>query len=157
MDEQSYLELIRSSPGDEKLLREYALWLAANDDPRGEYLESELAFRATLARLQRIRSQMYELTIVGGLDLNWLDSVHPLTVTAIMTGTFYSAPSPDQPAFVKQGDPCESNTIVGIIETMSIGNQIVAGTVGYVSEIIARDGQSVSRGDTLIKLVRVSP
>lgn len=157
MDEQSHLELIRSSPGDEKLLREYAEWLSANDDPRGEYLQAELAFRETLDRLQQIRSQMYELTVVRVLDLNWLDIVHPLSVTAIADGTFYTAETADDEPLVKPGDGCEPDTIVGILEIMRVRNQIAAGTAGYISEIVARNGQSVKGGDTLIKLVRLPP
>ncbi len=155
MDEQSHLDLIRSSPGDEKLLREYAQCLTARDDPRGEYLEAELTFRETLVRLQQIRKQMHELTVARGLDLRWLNVVHPLSVQAAMSGTFYTAPAPDEPAFVKRGDACNSDTIVGVLEVKGVRNQVPAGTAGYVSEVVAADGQAVRGGDTLVKLVRL--
>lgn len=157
MDEQSHLEQIRSSPGNVQLLREYAEWLAANDDPRGEYLETELAFRAAETRIQELRLQMYELTVVQGLDLNWLDIVHPLFVTAITAGTFYTAPAPGQPPFVSLGDPCDSETIVGILEIMRVPNQIASGCAGFVSDVVVMDGQSVKGGDVLMKLVRTPP
>ncbi len=157
MDEEFHLERIRSSPEDIEVLRDYARWLAANNDPRGEYIESELEFRQTLERLHDLRQKMYDLTVVKGLDLGWLDVVHPLSVTAIVSGIFYAGPSPGAPPFVKIGDSCDADTVVGILEICSVPNQIAAGTTAYVSEILFTDGQAVTGGDTLIKLARLPP
>lgn len=157
MDEESHLDRIRSSPGNTKVLRDYADWLAANEDPRGEYLETELAFREAEARIEELRGKMYELTVVRGLDMNWLDVVHPLYVTAIVGGTFYTAESSENPPLVRLGEPVAPDTIVGILEIGSVPNQIAAGFHGYISEIVASSGQSVSRGDILMRLVRLPP
>lgn len=157
MDEDSHLERLRSSPGKVELLREYAHWLSTNDDPRGEYLETELAFREAEAKIEELRARMYELTVVRGLDMNWLDVVHPLFVTAIPGGTFYSAPAPGAAPFVHIGDGIIPETIVGILEIGSIPNRIAAGCAGFVSEILVQDGQTVNYGEPLMRLVRLPP
>lgn len=155
MDEESYLNQMRESPGNTKLLRAYADWLSANDDPRGEYLETELAFREAETRIQELRRRMYELTVVRGLDMKWLDIVHPLFVTAIVEGTFYHSDSLENPPLVREGEPVAPDTIVGILEICTVPNQIAAGHHGYVSEFVAAHGQFVSTGEALMRLVRL--
>lgn len=157
MDEHSHLERIRSSPGDMELLRDYAQWLSENDDPRGEYLEAELALRDTETRMRQLQSQMYELTVIQGLDLGWLDIVHPLVVTAPVEGMFHAASAPDRRPFIKPGDSCDAKTIVGILEVGGVSNKILAGTFGYVSEVVAVDGEPVACRATLVKLTRLPP
>ena len=53
-----------------------------------------------------------------------------------MVGTFYSAPSPDDPAFVKVGDKVDENTVVCIIEAMKVMNEVKAGVSGTVAEVL---------------------
>ena len=43
-----------------------------------------------------------------------------------MVGTYYSAPSPDDAAFVKVGDTVEKGHIVCIIEAMKVMNEVKA-------------------------------
>lgn len=157
MDEHSHLERLRSAPGDAEILQNYAQWLSANSDPRGEYLTAELALRDTEARMRQLQAQMYELTVLRGLDLNWLDTVLPLTVKAPTAGTFYTSSSPDESPFAKPGDPCSPETIVGILEVMRVPNQIQASHAGYVAEVVVSNGQPVECGAPLIRLTRLSP
>jgi len=157
MNEESYLERLRMSPGNVELLREYAHWLAARNDTRGEYLETELAFRDAEAQIEELRRKMYELTVLRGLDMNWLDVVHPLLLTAVSGGTFYAASAPGAKPFVQIGDACKPDTVVGILEIGTIPNEIAAQYHGYVAEIIAKDGQAVKYGEPLLRLVRLPP
>lgn len=157
MDEKSYLRQIRASPGNTKLLRAYADWLSTNNDPRGEYLETELAFREAESQIEALRGRMYELTVVRGFDMKWLDAVHPIFVTAIAGGTFYHSVAPEKPPLVRIGEHVSPDTIVGILEVCTVPNQIAAGHHGYVSEFVAEHGQSVSSGEALIHLVRLPP
>ena len=48
-------------------------------------------------------------------------------VTSPMVGTFYSSPSPDDANFIKVGDKIDKNTVVCIIESMKVINEIKAG------------------------------
>ena len=47
-----------------------------------------------------------------------------LFITSPIVGTFYSAPSPDAPAFVKVGDVVKNGQTVCIMEAMKLMNEI---------------------------------
>ena len=64
-------------------------------------------------------------------------------VTAPMVGTFYSAPSPTSPNFVKVGDPVEPGDPLCIIEAMKLMNQIEADVAGIVKAILVENGHPV--------------
>jgi acetyl-CoA carboxylase biotin carboxyl carrier protein len=73
-------------------------------------------------------------------------------ITAPMIGTYYSAPSPGDPPFVRIGDVIETGQIVGIIEAMKIMNEIPADRSGVVLEILVASGQAVEYGSPLVRL-----
>lgn len=73
-------------------------------------------------------------------------------VTSPMVGTFYSAPSPDDPTFVKVGDRIEKNTVVCVIEAMKVMNEVKAGVSGTLAEILAENGHPVEFGTKLFKI-----
>lgn len=69
-----------------------------------------------------------------------------------MVGTFYSAPSPDQPAFAKVGDRVTMGQTLCIIEAMKLMNEIEAEVAGTVLEILVENGQPVQFGQVLFKI-----
>jgi len=71
-------------------------------------------------------------------------------VTSPMVGTFYSAPSPDAPAFVEVGKSVSKGDKVCIIEAMKLMNEIEAEVSGKVVEICVQDGQPVEFGQILM-------
>lgn len=73
-------------------------------------------------------------------------------VTSPMVGTFYAAPAPDQPSFVKVGDHVQENTVVCIIEAMKVMNEVKAGVSGKIVEIIAESSQPVEFGSRLFRI-----
>lgn len=72
-----------------------------------------------------------------------------------MVGTFYSASSPDVPAYVQKGDSVKSEAIVCIVEAMKLFNEIEAEVSGEIVEILVKDGQLVEYGQPLF-LVRAN-
>ncbi len=60
-----------------------------------------------------------------------------------MVGTFYAAPSPDAPPFVKVGDTIKAGDPLCIIEAMKMFNQIEAETSGTITAILVENGQPV--------------
>lgn len=64
-------------------------------------------------------------------------------VRSPMVGTFYSAPSPDASAFVKEGDTVSAGQTLCIIEAMKILNQIESDKAGKVTKILVENGQPV--------------
>jgi len=72
-----------------------------------------------------------------------------LPVTAPLLGTFYVAPEPGAPPFVKVGQQVTEDTTVGLIEVMKVFNSVRAGVKGAIVEVVAQNGQFVEFGQTL--------
>jgi acetyl-CoA carboxylase biotin carboxyl carrier protein len=70
-------------------------------------------------------------------------------VAAPLLGTFYVAPEPGAPPFVKVGDAVTEDTTVGLIEVMKVFNSVRAAVNGVVTEVVAQNGQFVEHGQTL--------
>lgn len=64
-------------------------------------------------------------------------------VKAPIVGTFYAAPSPDKPPFVKVGDEVRKGDVIMIIESMKLMNEIQSDFDGVVDKILVDDGQPV--------------
>lgn len=77
-----------------------------------------------------------------------------LQITSPTVGTFYTAPTPDDPAFVTVGARVEPETIVCIVEAMKVFNQIPAEVNGTIAEVLVENGDAVEFGQPLF---RVSP
>ncbi len=76
-------------------------------------------------------------------------------ITSPMVGTFYRAPSPDSPPFVKVGDVVSKGQTIGIIEAMKIFNEIEAEFDCKILEILVEDGQPVEYDMPLFLVERV--
>jgi len=73
-------------------------------------------------------------------------------ITSPMVGTFYSSPSPEDPAFVKVGDTVTADTVVCIVEAMKVMNEVKAGISGKVTEILVENGHPVEYGTKLFRV-----
>ena len=60
-----------------------------------------------------------------------------------MPGTFYSAPTPDDPKFVTVGDKVNKGQTLCIIEAMKIMNEIESEFEGTVTDIKVNNGEAV--------------
>jgi acetyl-CoA carboxylase biotin carboxyl carrier protein len=80
------------------------------------------------------------------------DDAHVALVTSPMVGTFYSASSPESPAFAKVGDHVNAETIVCIVEAMKVFNEIPAGVAGRVIAVLVENGDPVEYGQPLFKI-----
>jgi acetyl-CoA carboxylase biotin carboxyl carrier protein len=70
-----------------------------------------------------------------------------------MVGTFYAAPDPDSPPYVKTGDPVGPSTVVCVLEAMKVFSEIKAEVAGIVDRVLAKNGEAVEYGQPLF-LVR---
>ena len=75
-----------------------------------------------------------------------------LFITSPTVGTFYTAPSPDDPVFVKVGAKVNSETIVCIVEAMKVFNQIPAEVNGTIVEILVKNGDPIEFGQALFRV-----
>ena len=73
-------------------------------------------------------------------------------VVTPLLGTFYRAPRPGEPPFVDVGSVVEPDTVICIVEVMKLMTTVRAGSRGVVREILARDGELVEYGATLMRL-----
>jgi acetyl-CoA carboxylase biotin carboxyl carrier protein len=75
-----------------------------------------------------------------------------LDVTSPMVGTFYQAPAPEEPAFVKLNDRIRVGQTVCIIEAMKLMNEIESEVAGEVVEILVQNAQPVEFGQVLMRV-----
>ena len=72
------------------------------------------------------------------------------TIDSPTVGTFYSAPSPEDPPFIKVGDSVSEGDTLLIIEAMKVMNPIPAPRGGTVKEVLVADGSPVEFGEPLV-------
>ena len=76
-------------------------------------------------------------------EASMAEEVSGKIVRSPIVGTFYSAPSPDKPPFVKTGDEVKKGDVIMIIESMKLMNEIQSEYDGTVEQILVSDGQAV--------------
>ena len=72
-----------------------------------------------------------------------------VAVKAPMVGTFYEAPAPGEPAFVKEGDEVSAGQTLCIVEAMKLMNEITAEEMGTVREVCLKDATPVEFGTVM--------
>lgn len=72
-----------------------------------------------------------------------------ITVESPMVGTFYAAPSVDEPPFVKIGAPVKAGDTLCIVEAMKMFNQIEAEIDGTIKAVHKSSGDPVEFGEPL--------
>jgi len=79
------------------------------------------------------------------------DPNHTLVKSPIV-GTYYDAPSPDAPPFVKVGDAVEPGQVLCIIESMKLMNEIEAEMAGTLVHKLVENGRPVEYGEALFAI-----
>ncbi len=69
-----------------------------------------------------------------------------------IVGTFYGAPSPNAPPFVKPGDVVQVGQVLCIIEAMKLMNDIESEVAGEIVRIYVENGQPVEYGQSLFAI-----
>lgn len=73
-------------------------------------------------------------------------------VTAPLTGVFYRSASPTSKQYAAEGEWVDADTVVGLIETMKIFNEVTADRAGRIVRFLVEPGQLVQAGDPLLEL-----
>jgi len=71
------------------------------------------------------------------------------SVKSPIVGTFYEAPSPGAPPFVKPGDMVEVGQVLCIVEAMKLLNEIESDVAGEIVKKLAVNGQPIEYGQEL--------
>jgi acetyl-CoA carboxylase biotin carboxyl carrier protein len=79
------------------------------------------------------------------------DSGHVLVKSPIV-GTYYDAPAPGAPTFVKVGDSVEPGQVLCIIESMKLMNEIESEVAGIVASKLCENGRPVEYGEALFAI-----
>ncbi|HEY4905179.1 MAG TPA: acetyl-CoA carboxylase biotin carboxyl carrier protein [Candidatus Sulfotelmatobacter sp.] len=73
-------------------------------------------------------------------------------VKSPIVGTFYEAPSPGAPPFVKTGDSVEIGQVLCIVEAMKLLNEIESDVAGEIVKRLATNGQPIEYGQELFAI-----
>lgn len=94
------------------------------------------------------------LDVVETLEILDSEEAEPIvtSVAASLVGTFYRAEQPGSAPFVSEGSHVQTDTVVGIIEALSVLTEIEAGCDGVVTRVLATDGQPVEYGQPLFEV-----
>jgi acetyl-CoA carboxylase biotin carboxyl carrier protein len=74
------------------------------------------------------------------------------TVKSPIVGTFYEAPGPGAPPFVKSGDVVSAGQVLCIIEAMKLMNEIESDMSGEIVKVLAANGKPVEYGQPLFAI-----
>src|SRR3984893_267636 len=80
-----------------------------------------------------------------------VDASHTLVKSPIV-GTYYDAPSPDAPPFVRVGDTVEPGQVLCIIESMKLMNEIEAEMAGTLVHKLVENGRPGEYGEALFAI-----
>ena len=72
-------------------------------------------------------------------------------VTAPMVGTYYAAPGPEQPPFVKAGDRVKKGETLCLIEAMKMMSEVAAPCDCEILQILKSNGDLAAYGETLFR------
>jgi acetyl-CoA carboxylase biotin carboxyl carrier protein len=73
-------------------------------------------------------------------------------VRSPIVGTFYEAPSPGAPPFIKIGDMVEVGQVLCIVEAMKLMNEIECDVAGEVVKKLVANGQPIEYGQELFAI-----
>jgi acetyl-CoA carboxylase biotin carboxyl carrier protein len=73
-------------------------------------------------------------------------------VKSPIVGTFYEAPSPGAPPFVKVGDMVEVGQVLCIVEAMKLLNEIESDVAGEIVKKLGSNGQPIEYGQELFAI-----
>jgi acetyl-CoA carboxylase biotin carboxyl carrier protein len=73
-------------------------------------------------------------------------------VKSPIVGTYYEAPSPGAPPFIKPGDHVTSGQVLCIVEAMKLMNEIESDVTGEVVKLLVANGQPVEYGQPLFAI-----
>src|ERR1700734_912255 len=69
-----------------------------------------------------------------------------------IVGTYYDAPKPGDPPFVKVGDAVELGQVLCIIESMKLMNEIECEVAGTIVAKLVENGRPVEYGEALLTI-----
>ncbi len=134
-----------------KILNDNNLTELTLEDSKGGGNKS-ITIKKRVSYLKEISVEPQNLTIKQNNEVNneVKDIPKGTPITSPMVGTFYAAPSPKLPPFVKEGDTISKGQVICIIEAMKLMNEIESDIAGKVTKICLKNGDAVEFGQVLM-------
>jgi acetyl-CoA carboxylase biotin carboxyl carrier protein len=130
------------------------------------------ALRSIISKVEA--SDVRELEVrAGGLRIKLRRELRPLATATLplvedvgeasglhairspLTGIWYDSPAPGAPPFVNVGTSVDIGSIVGLVETMKVFNEVVSDEAGIVRHIYVRRGELVTEQSALLAIESV--
>lgn len=153
MGEQSFLKVLQSDPENEEVRAAYLRWLETTDDPRMPFIE---LMKQRLRLLELLKETDRRLLLDQGVESEWIDLVFPMRVRSPLAGRCYLKPLPESRPFIEVGSHVTPETVVCLVETLGLFQEITAGWKGIVSAIKVANGESVEYNQILFRVARLS-
>ena len=138
-----------------KLMQEYGVAeLGIEEENTAVHLrlmEAAAAVPAPVTGASRSPTPVTDVASVAGVPAA-AAATNYTEVKSPMVGTFYRAPKPESPAFIKVGDRVSLGQTLCIVEAMKLMNEIEAETEGIVREILIENAQPVQFGQVLFHI-----
>jgi acetyl-CoA carboxylase biotin carboxyl carrier protein len=117
-----------------------------------DVMELELTSGAFSIRLRREPAAALVVGSSVGATRAEEDDARLHRVVAPFTGVFYRSPTPSAGAYADAGDWVDAETVIGLVETMKMFNEIKADVAGRIERFAVESGQLVHAGDALVLL-----
>jgi len=74
------------------------------------------------------------------------------TINSPLSGTFYRRPSPEEPPYINEGEEVKPGTVVCIVESMKVFNEVRAERGGIVQRILIEDEDPVLMNQPMVEI-----
>ena len=119
---------------------------------RLEYVAAGPASVPQATVVTRIAATQGAPPAASGAGAKEAPGVHLEDIVSPVTGTFYAAPGPGKPPFVKKSDRVKNGDLVCIVEAMKTMNRITSRYDGTVHSIEVANGDVVQTGQVLMRI-----
>jgi acetyl-CoA carboxylase biotin carboxyl carrier protein len=114
--------------------------------------EERVRIRRTLEPAQASTASSAPATIVETTPPAASPATNEHIVKSPIVGTYYDAPKPGDPPFVKAGDSVEPGQVLCIIESMKLMNEIESEVAGTIVAKLMENGRPVEYGEPLFAI-----
>ena len=90
--------------------------------------------------------------VIGDVTAGAGKPVSGKVIKSPIVGTFYAAPAPGKPAFATVGSKITKGSVICIVESMKLMNEITSEFDGTVAEIYVADGEAVEFDQPLMRV-----
>ncbi|MEW5820441.1 MAG: acetyl-CoA carboxylase biotin carboxyl carrier protein [Cyanobacteriota bacterium] len=108
------------------------------------------SFGQTVTTDSQAADQSKEASLVEGAETKPVAHKKGTPVESPIVGTYYSSPSPDSPPFVTVGSRVKVGSVLCIVESMKLMNEIESDIAGTVIEICVENADPVEANQVIM-------